>query len=239
MVCDYKGFQRKAHLEYLPLPGGEAAIRKPYLTEVGYLYTLLGDKALRWDLPGLRDIEDIELELIKKQVDRSLNTPLTSSCGRLFDAVSALLGIRREIEYEGQAAVELEEAAGDMFTELTYPYRIEIQDGKRIIRIKEMLEAIISDIQQERSIQEIAAGFHNSVANIIIELCCDIAQETNLKYTALSGGVFQNRRLLNLIVEGLKRIGLTPLLHRQLPFNDGCISLGQAVVTNFEEKQCV
>lgn len=239
MVCDYKGFERKAHLEYLPLPGGEAAIRKPYRIGVGYLYALLGNEGLRQDWPGLRDTDESEIELIKKQVDRSLNTPLTSSCGRLFDAVSALLGIRREIDYDGQAAIELEEAAGDYCTEVRYPYQVEIQDGIRVIKIKEILESIGSDIRQGKKIQEIAARFHNTMTDIIIELCLEIAEETGVKQAAISGGVFQNRRILNQTVERLRMRGLTPWLHRQVPCNDGCISLGQAVIANFEVKQCV
>jgi hydrogenase maturation protein HypF len=230
MLADYHGFQRKAHFEYLPLPGGSAAIRNPYRIAAAYLYTLLGAEALRSDLPALQGLDESEIELIKRQVDRRLNTPLTSSCGRLFDAVSALLGVRRQVEYEGQAAIELEVAADERLTDAEYPYRIEMVDGIRIIRLRELLTALREDIRGGVPVSTIAAQFHNTIASIIIRLAGDLSAENGLRQVALSGGVFQNRRLLNQAVAGLKRAGLTPLIHRQVPCNDGCISLGQAVV---------
>jgi hydrogenase maturation protein HypF len=229
MTADYHGFQRRAHLEYLPLPGGNAAIRKPYRTAIGYLYSLFGPEAIRPDLPFLKGIDELEIDLIIRQIDQKLNTPLTSSCGRLFDAVSALLGIRPEVEYEGQAAIELEAIADENETEKFYPFSSEIANGVRIIRVKEILAAILSDIQRSIPSATISARFHNTIARMVVTLCHDLRDETGLCQVALSGGVFQNRRLLNQTVKGLKADGLIPLLHCQVPCNDGGISLGQAV----------
>jgi hydrogenase maturation protein HypF len=229
MTADYQGFRRKAHFEYLPLPGGSAAIRRPSRIATGYLYTLLGARTLNADIAGRLNLDDTEIEIIKRQVDQGLNTPLTSSCGRLFDAVSALLGVRQQVEYEGQAAIELEVAADGIEANETYPFRLEKSEGVTLIRIKGLFSAIIEDIRQGVQIGVISAKFHNTISRIVIRLCHDISEETGLKQAALSGGVFQNRRLLNLVVDGLKKENMIPLLHSQVPCNDGCISLGQAV----------
>lgn len=233
MVADYRRFQRKAHFEYLPLPGGNTAISKPYRIALGYIYTLLGADALQADLPCLKDRDEFEIGLIGKQIDRRLNTPLTSSCGRLFDAVSSLVGIRQQVEYEGQAAIELEMIADENLADGFYPFISEMHDGVRIIRVKEMLSAIIYDIRRRIPAAAISVKFHNTIANITLEICRQISSETGIYQVALSGGVFQNRLLLQKMVKGLEEAGLTPLLHRQVPCNDGGISLGQAVITNF------
>ncbi len=233
MIADYAGFTRKAHLEYLPLAGGSAAIHRPVRTAAGYLYYLLGNAALEYALPCFNGMDELEKALIKQQIDASLNAPLTSSCGRLFDAVSALLGICGQTDYEGQAAIELEAAAGELEIDGAYPFRIENRDGMRTIRVKELLGAVIDDYRQGLPAAEISALFHNTLVRIICLICSNLSAETGLKKVALSGGVFQNRRLLRLVHAGLKADGLTPLVHLHLPANDGCISLGQAAVANF------
>ncbi len=230
LLADYRHFERKAHLEYLPLPGGAAAIQRPYRTAIGYLYALLGQDAVKRDLPCLKGVDDIELELIEKQVDRSLNTPLTSSCGRLFDAVSALLGIRREIEYEGQAAIELEMAADDSETG-AYPY---VVSGENI-KLGGLFEAILADLAGRVPAAVISARFHNTVALMVSEVSAQISRETGIRRVALSGGVLQNRWLLGKVLANLEVAGLEPLVHRQVPCNDGGISLGQAVAANYGE----
>ena len=118
------------HLEYLPLPGGAIAIRKPYRIAIGYLLSLLGEAALKQNLPFLKQVDSVEIDIIRKQIEKQINSPLTSSCGRLFDSVSALLGIRGEIEYEAQAAIELEMLDYDKVNETDYyPVSIIEQDG--------------------------------------------------------------------------------------------------------------
>lgn len=233
MLVDYRGFQRKAHFEYLPLPGGNLAIRQPSRCAIGYLYSLLGEQVLTPDLDCLKGIDEIEVGLIKSQIDRRLNAPFTSSCGRLFDAVSALLGICRQVNYEGQAAIELEAAAEGCSTLSEYPFSLDLNRETRIIRLASLMEAILADMRGGESAPVIAAKFHNTVLSIIIKVVKVLSAESGIRQVALSGGVFQNRRIFNGAAERLSAAGFQPLLHRYLPVNDGCISLGQAVVAHF------
>jgi len=231
LVADYKNFRRLAHLEYLPLPGGEAAIARPYRTAIGYLYRLFGD-----DLPfstWFKGVNPEEIDLIKQQVKQGINSPLTSSCGRLFDAVSALLGVRRVVSYEGQAAAELEAVACETETVGMYPFEIQSENGVRIIRLAEMFNDLLADFRSGVENSLIAAKFHRSLARMTGEVCSLIASETGIRQVVLSGGVFQNRLLFNLIIRELKTHGLEPVFHRLVPCNDGGISLGQAAVANF------
>ena len=235
IVADYKGFQRMGHLEYLPLPGGAAAIKKPYRTAVSYLLKLLGDNSLNYKLTLLKQIDSVEIELIKRQIQTGLNSPLASSMGRLFDAISALIGIRGEIDYEGQAAVELEMTAYDSHDKVgneVYPYSIIESEGVNIIQLTELFSVIVEDLYQGVPKATISAKFHNTVVQIIRETCQLIANKTGIKQVALSGGVFQNRLLLRKAVPLLEADGFSVLTHKQVPCNDGGISLGQAVIAN-------
>ena len=233
LVADYHHFQRVGHLQYLPLPGGAIAIKKPYRIAIGYLLTLLGEDALWQGLPLLNEVEKLEYELIKSQVERGLNAPITSSCGRLFDAVSALVGIRDIIDYEGQAAVELEMIASEDTFQDGYPFTIARQEEGRIILLKELFQAILSDLRQGVKVAHISLRFHNTIVQMVAQMCQLIAEATNISNVALSGGVFQNRLLLRNTVATLERAGFTVFTHRQVPCNDGGISLGQAVIANF------
>ncbi len=249
LVADYRSFHRVGHLEYLPLPGGTAAIKRPYRTAIGYLLTLLGGNILdaviageakQSPLTSIQQVSDVEMEVIKRQLERRINSPLTSSMGRLFDAISALLGIRGEIDYEGQAAVELEMAAHAYYGEEavsdtgeSYPFRIVEDEGKRILRLKELLSAVVEDLRRGVPTARISAKFHSTVAQMTGEMCRLVANETGISQVALSGGVFQNRLLLRKTVSLLESDGFQVFTHRQVPCNDGGISLGQAVIANF------
>ncbi|MGA2671481.1 MAG: carbamoyltransferase HypF [Dehalococcoidia bacterium] len=265
LVADYRNFRRVGHLEYLPLPGGAAAIKRPRRTAIGYILTLLGENALNVVIATLNEVKgkqsqlasigqvgEVEIEIIKRQIERRINSPLTSSMGRLFDAISALLGIRGEIDYEGQAAVELEMAAHALYGEEpssviarrvsdeaisdvreSYSYDIVEDEGIRIVRLKGLFSAVIEDLHQGISKERIAVKFHNTVARMINEMCHLVADETGISQVALSGGVFQNRLLLRKTVSLLESSGLQVFTHRQVPCNDGGISLGQAVIAHF------
>jgi hydrogenase maturation protein HypF len=272
LVADYRNFTRVGHLEYLPLPGGAAAIKRPYRTAIGYILTLLGENALnaviatlnelkgkQSQLASIGQVTEVEVEVIKRQLERKINSPLSSSMGRLFDAISALLGIRGEINYEGQAAVELEMAALASYGEEpssviarpvpseareldeaisgnneSYPYRIVEDEGIRIVHLRDLLSAVIEDLHQGISKGMISVKFHNTVARMINEMCHLIADETPMvSGVALSGGVFQNRLLLRKAVSLLESSGFRVFTHKQVPCNDGGISLGQAVIANF------
>jgi hydrogenase maturation protein HypF len=253
LVADYRNYKRVGHLEYLPLPGGAAAIKRPYRTAIGYILTLgenalnavIASEAKQSQLGSIGQVSQVEIEVIKRQIERKINSPLCSSMGRLFDAISALLGIRGEIDYEGQAAVELEMAAhasvitrrvSDEAISLnneSYPYRIVEEEGIKIVRLSDLLSAVIEDLHQGISKGRISVKFHETVARMINEMCHLIADETGITQVALSGGVFQNRLLLRKTASLLESSGFQVFTHKQVPCNDGGISLGQAVIANF------
>ena len=235
IVADYKKFDRLAHLEYLPLAGGAQAIRKPYRTAIGYL--LASGIELDKNLPLFKDIDKSELQIIKEQVAKRINAPLTSSMGRLFDAVAALSGIRGIIEYEAQAAIDLEMLAYIAADETgPYPFSLTQHDGTSVIRLHDLFIGIIKDILNKIPEAVIAARFHNTIAQMILEVCHSISAKTGIKKVALSGGVFQNRLLLRKTVPLLESAGFEVYTHRQVPCNDGGISLGQVVIANSHEE---
>ncbi len=240
LLADWKDFKRVGHLEYVPLPGGAAAVKKPYRMALSYLYTLLGEDFSLEGLP-LDGLKTAEIEIIKQQLKRKINSPLTSSAGRLFDAVSALAGVRGEIDYEAQAAIELEMIAPDRPDKIktdkagAYPFSIVEEGGMRVVKLQELLLGVVEDIRNKVPVPEISLKFHHTVAEIVTGMCKLIAKESSIKRVGLSGGVFQNRLLLKLAVATLKREGFEVLTHRLVPANDGGISLGQAVVANFAD----
>ena len=185
-----------------------------------------------FSLEGL-PLNPTELEIIKQQVKRGINSPLTSSAGRLFDAVSALAGVRQEIDYEAQAAIELEMLAPDEVESESYPFAIVEEQGVRVVKLGGLLSAVVRDIRNQTPVPVISLKFHNSVAQMIVEVCRLIARDTGIKQVALSGGVFQNRLLLRLATAALQKAGFNVLTHHLVPCNDGGVSLGQAVIANF------
>lgn len=245
LVGDYNSFNRVGHLEYLPLPGGDAAIKNPYRIAISYLLSLLGENDLNTVIESaakqlqsacIKQVGELEIQIIKHQIETGLNSPLTSSMGRLFDAISALIGIRDKIDYEGQAAVELEMVAyrgNHTDSNESYPYHIIKDKGVRIVKLGGLLSAIIADLAQNVPQEGISIRFHNTIAQIANEMCQLIASDTGIKQVALSGGVFQNRLLLRKMINLLETSGFRVFTHRQVPCNDGGISLGQAVIANF------
>jgi len=226
LVADYNDFRRAAHLAYVPMPGGEAAIRRPGRMALAYLLHAFGPSDVV-AAPGLSAAEE---QAVRAQVERGLNAPLTSSMGRLFDAVSALLGICAEVTYEGQAAVELEAGASGP-TEQTYGFDIsEGPSGALEIDVRPMISEIVAEIVQETPAELISGKFHSTVADMIVRVCREIRDQTGLNQVALSGGVFQNALLLGMALERLRSRGFEVFRHSIVPCNDGGISLGQAVV---------
>jgi len=235
LLADWHSFQRLGHLEYVPLPGGTAAIKKPYRMALSYLYTLLGEN---YSLEGLPfgSISTKELELIKQQLKRGVNCPLTSSAGRCFDAVASLVGLRDEVDYEAQAAIELEMLAYDTlddFIEESYPFSIVTYGERTIVKLGEMFSSIVGDVRKQTAVSKISLRFHHTMTRIIVRMCEMIKKKTRIDQVALSGGVFQNRLLLRLTTAALQREGFNVLTHHQVPCNDGGISLGQVVISNF------
>ncbi len=236
MIADYGKFTRMGHLEYLPLPGGDLAIKKPFRTAVSYLLSLIGENSLNQDLPFLKTVDKLELNIIRQQIERKVNSPLTSSCGRLFDAVAALIGIRNEIDYEAQAAIEMEMLAYEYTEENEtdyYPFLIIKHGDLSIVKLVDLFSAVIRDLLNGLTKARIAMRFHNTVARMIVEMCREISEQTGLTQVVLSGGVFQNRLLLRKGIGLLEASGFEVFTHQKVPTNDGGISLGQTVIANF------
>jgi len=233
LICDFTTAQRAGQLEYLPLAGGDAATLRPYRTAAGYITSLFGKSALDASRTLNSHIAPEEQAAIVSQVERHLNAPPTSSMGRLFDAVAAMAGVRFLTTYEGQAAIELEAAAhrnNATINDARYTLRIEETPGGQVVRVKELLSAILQDVHDERPSAEIASAFHEAVAQMTTTVCRELALSSGIHTVALSGGVFQNRLLLSRVRGLLHTAGLRVLVHTALPSNDACVSLGQAVV---------
>ncbi len=235
---DFRSFRRRAHFEYLPMPGGAAAIRHPWRMALSYVYHLLGKERLMKVLPiftraarsGSSGEEKIRVLL--RQMDRKMNSPLTSSCGRLFDGVSALLGLCPSITFEGQAAVELEMIA-DREEGGRYEFILEPEGEQEIIRLRPLIEGILLDWEKGIAPARIAGKFHHTLVEIGKTVCEKIRRQGGPEKVTLSGGVFQNRLLLERMSTALEEAGFKVLVHRQVPCNDGGLSLGQAVIANF------
>jgi hydrogenase maturation protein HypF len=219
---------RLGHFRHVLLPGGDKAIKEPWRMAVSYLWSLnpedaesaFSDFFERWP----RDQSRIILQMLRQGV----LSPPTSSCGRLFDAVSALAGIREKVTYEGQAAIELEQAlkADEHF----YRGKIELKDDLWIIDPFNMVLELIEDVRQGIEIGIISARFHNGLIELLTEAVAAISAQWDNRRVALSGGVFQNRFLLERMESKLNGRGLEVYSHIEVPTNDACIALGQAFV---------
>jgi hydrogenase maturation protein HypF len=233
LLADYADFERFAHLEYLPLPGGDAAIRKPWRIAVGYASAL--GLAID-DLPFIQTLDEQALIIVRQQVEKNLNAPLTSSMGRLFDVVAVLAGVRTEVTYEAQAVIELETfSRSKLSSAKPYPFVIDAADGKYIIRLRDLLTAAIADSRWHESPGLIGARFHLTVAEMTRVVCRKAREQTGIGEVALSGGVWQNQLLLDLVRDGLENDGFTVYFHQQTPTNDGGLALGQAMIANFQK----
>ena len=236
LLADYLGFERVGLLRPAPLPGGTQAILQPWRNSFAQLYSLFGWNRVMADWGGLEAIGWLAgqpIELLAGMIEREINTPFSSSCGRLFDALAGLLGVCREaISYEGQAAIELETLAGESAISPGggYPFSVDPSERGLMLDPEPMWLDVLSDLQQGVPAGTIAARFHAGLADGISDLALRLAEEHAIGTLALSGGVFQNRTLFERVVNNLQRAGLNPLSHRQVPANDGGLSLGQAVI---------
>jgi hydrogenase maturation protein HypF len=230
-------FTRVAHLRTFRLPGGEAAVREPRRTALGLLLAceegafrpssggrrLPGSPEIERALAPFHEFSVAELMLIRQMVAKGVQAPLTSSAGRLFDAVAALIGIRQRVHFEGQAAMELEFAARPGI-ETHYPF--ELHTGEpAILDWQPMIEQIITDMEEHQDIAIMAAKFHNTLAEMIVT----VARHAGENKVALTGGCFQNRYLLERTIRRLTETGFRPCWHQRVPTNDGGIALGQVM----------
>jgi hydrogenase maturation protein HypF len=230
LVADYAGFERRAHLRYVPLPGGDAAVRQPWRMALSYLRDTFGPAALPESLGFLQDIPAKQVSLVSAMIDRHIQSVETSSCGRLFDAVAALVGLGQQVSFEGQAAIALE-AAAQPGIHRRYAFSIDEFEPMEV-DLRPMIDELLRDLSIGRAVGYISACFHNTVASVIVEVCQRLRRNDGLKRVCLSGGVFQNMYLLERAVNDLETNGFEVFTHALIPPNDGGISLGQAVIAN-------
>jgi len=230
LIAGYASFERAAHFAYAPLPGGAAAIREPWRMAVSYLAQTFGEDFLDLDIPFVRELERGKAELILRMMAQRVNSPLTSSCGRLFDAVAALIGIRREVSYEAQAAIELEMAARSSSETDAYPFTIHRQDGRWQIDPSPLFGAIVEDLRRKVRTETISRRFHNGLVETLVRLACMLRQESSINRICLSGGTFNNLLVFEHLTRKLESRGFEVFTHSEVPTGDGGLSLGQALV---------
>ena len=228
LVCDFVGFERAAHLRYVPLPGGDRAARQPWRMAAAYLFDAAGSEYRRLDLPCWRAASAATWKVLEQLMRKP--TVLTSSCGRLFDAVAAICGVSEENSYEGESAMLLEAAAATEHNGETYCFEIQSEAEPWIIDMRKIVLQIAHAMAAGQTPQRISRCFHNSIARMIEVVCSKLRERNGLDTVCLSGGTFQNFTLLASAVELLRRSGFRVVLHSKVPPNDGGLSLGQAVI---------
>ena len=227
LVADFLDFERCGHLRYVPLAGGDSGVRQPWRSALAYLRDAFGEDASKLPLALFRDVPAKHLRVVEAMIARDIQTVATSSCGRLFDAVSSLLGIQHETSYEGQAAIELEAAASDC----SGVYSFAIEDGAPFqVDMRTTIEAIVHDVTGGVATGEISARFHLTMAHVIAACCERMRSSHGFTRVCLSGGTFQNLRLLSHTTALLREQGFDVFTHHQVPTNDGGLALGQALI---------
>ncbi len=224
-VGSLENIERVAHLPYIPLPGGDMAVIEPWRYAISLLYYAFGDN---FSLPI--HLEKRNNQFILQMIKNSINSPLTSSMGRLFEGISALVGVCSDNTFEGEAAMKLESIAHETDGMYNFYY-----DGNNL-DIKDLIIGISNDIKKKEQASVISYRFHRSISEIVYRIVSSISKKTGIKTVALGGGVFQNLLLMKLTLERLENKGYNVLIHRNIPTNDGGLSLGQAVMGYFINK---
>ena len=227
LACDFAAFDRRGHLRYVPLAGGDAAIRQPWRSALAYWRDSFGPADLPFTLR--HDVPERETRIVQTMLDRGIQTIETSSCGRLFDAVASILGLRHHTTYEGQAAIELEAAASSASG--TYPFQL-TGDLTFQADLRPSIAAIAREFSSGAPVPEISARFHRTMALVVRDGCARIREMDGLSRVCLSGGTFQNLRLLRHTVDELRARNFEVFVHHRVPANDGGLALGQAVIAN-------
>jgi hydrogenase maturation protein HypF len=227
LVGDLREFRRAAHLRCVRMPGGEMAVREPWRTALSHLL----DAGV--DCPSLRRrLDPVAARAAERMLERGFNSPLTSSAGRLFDAVASLAGIRDRVSFEGQAAMQLEWLSDNTVSRSIYPVEIVCSEtlGPLQIDTRPLIRGIVGDIGSEVLPMEIARRFHGWILQVVVEMCREIHRQSGVKDVVLSGGVFMNSLLSERVEKNLLCHEFYPYRHRNVPANDGGLSLGQIAV---------
>ncbi|MBN2681141.1 MAG: carbamoyltransferase HypF [Bacteroidales bacterium] len=227
LLTDFSGFERERHFEYIAMPGGDKAAKQAWRMGLSYLYKAYGKEFLNLDIPFVRNLNEKDCSLLIQAIDKKINSPLTSSAGRLFDAVAAITNVCTNGTFHAEAPMRLESLAKENITE-NYPYG----KGKEISFIP-TIKAIVNDIKSNVETSVISAKFHNTFVKVILETIIEISAKTGIKKAVLSGGSFQNRYLLQKLENMLETSGIQVFSNEKIPANDAGIALGQLVIGAF------
>jgi hydrogenase maturation protein HypF len=230
LIAGYRGFTRAAHLEYVPMPGGEMAIREPWRMAASYLARSFGRDFEAIKLPCFEQVDPKRIALAQRMIERQVNAPLTSSCGRLFDAVASIAGIRQSANYEGQAAIELEMAADGCRDQQRYPLELRTRDDGAVIDTSVMFRSLVADVLASVPSGVISMRFHNGLAGVLANSAHLVRERTGLRRICASGGTFNNRLLLRKLKTLLEADGFEVFTQHQVPCGDGGLCLGQAMI---------
>ncbi len=230
LLATYADFERITHLDYVPMPGGAAAITEPWRMAVSYLHKHFGEALWDLEIPFVRELERRQVAVLVRMAERGVNSPLTSSCGRLFDAVSALTGIRKRVNYEAQAAIELEAAIAGESESAGYPFELRAEGRGWIIDTRPLFEALVNDLKRGVPAGIISRRFHEGFVDVLARVANLIHAKTGVNNICLSGGSFQNVFLLEHLRRRLESDSLNVFTHSEVPCGDGGLSLGQALV---------
>ncbi len=233
LICDYRASNRRAHIKEIPLLGGEKAIGEPWRVAAAWLYQAYQEKFLNLKVDFIKSLDKNKWRVLKQMQASSVNAPLSSSMGRLFDAVAALILNRQQAHFEAELAIELEKtAAGSPLESAGYPFEMERHKTGFVLNPVPMFKQIVADLKRGEAKEKMAYRFHMTAAEMIRKTCVVLRKENRLKRVVLSGGVFQNRILLQRSGELLQEEGFTVFAHREVPAGDAGISLGQVAIAD-------
>ena len=224
-VGDFMDFERIAHFSYVPIPGGDAAVKEPWRIALAYLYDTYGIDLLKLNIPFVKNLDKEKTNLIIQLIEKKLNCPESSSAGRLFDAVSALLGLCRVSGFHAEAPMRLEDSIDE---EENGFYDFEILEGE--ISFAKTIKDIVKDIENHESISKISAQFHNTIVEVITEICLRVRTTKQLNKVVMSGGSFQNKYLSSRLENKLLSFGFEIFFQQKVPANDGGLALGQVAI---------
>jgi hydrogenase maturation protein HypF len=232
MLAGLTDYQRYSHFEYVPVPGGDQAIKEPWRTALSYLYKVYGHELTTLNVPLLNHINSDQYQLIITAIDKNINCPLSSSAGRLFDAVSAITGICTHASFHADAPMRLEHVVEESISD-AYSY------GNRndVISFDETIRGIVEDMDYGIPQGVISAKFHNTIIDVIVDKAVEMRDVSAVNEVVLSGGTFQNRYLLAHAENELIKNDFNVYAHRQVPMNDGGIALGQLAIAGHRIKQ--
>ncbi|WP_254062518.1 hypothetical protein [Acidobacterium sp. S8] len=236
LLADFVGFRRVGHFEYVPMPGGAQAIREPWRMAVSHLLHA-GEKCFVDGVPFLGQIPRSHIETVRQMVERQIRSPLTSSCGRLFDSVAALIGARSHVTFEAQAAIEMEALCEGEIEDGAYLF--DVRGGECLeIGVSVLFEQILADLKNGVPRSVISRRFHNGLVSTLSEIVSDIAVGTSIRQACLSGGCFLNRQLTSGLINRLEKAGIQVFTQSQVPPGDGGLSLGQAMIAAHAGSPC-